>query len=159
MCNQFAAWVSRAFFRALSISAKGSGDWELSSRFENARHNRALSRGVFSFIAALLLLGAVCVPAQAQVALVPSWYQLSSANSPSGRDTHAITYDAAHGREVLFGGFNGNYLNDTWLWDGTNWTQANPANSPSPRSNVEMVYDPATSNVVLFGGLYNASTR
>jgi hypothetical protein len=71
-----------------------------------------------------------------------------------------MTYDAAHGQVVMFGGFGaGGDLNDTWLWNGTNWTQANPANSPSPRSAEPMVYDAAHGKVVLFGGLYGASTR
>ena len=107
---------------------------------------------------ALMLTGTAGASAQAPV-LQPSWNQLSPGASPSLRNTAAITYDAAHGQIVMFGGFNGSYLNDTWLFNGTTWTQANPVNSPSPRSNVEMVYDPATGNVVLFGGLFNASIR
>jgi sugar lactone lactonase YvrE len=158
MTNQFAVWVSKALFAGLSASAKGSRDRDLSSRFENSRHKIARGRGVVSFTAGLMLLVFFGVPAQAQT-LLPNWYQLSPANSPSARDTLGLTFDAAHRQMVMFGGFSGSYLNDTWLWNGTNWTQANPANSPSPRSNVEMVYDPATGNVVLFGGLYNASTR
>jgi sugar lactone lactonase YvrE/uncharacterized protein (DUF2345 family) len=106
-----------------------------------------------------MLLGASCVPAHAQVTLAPNWYQQSPAASPPPRDTLGLVYDPKHQQVVMFGGYNGSYLNDTWLFDGTTWTQASPANSPSPRSNVEMVYDPATGNVVLFGGLYNASTR
>jgi len=71
-----------------------------------------------------------------------------------------MAFDAMHGQVVLFGGFGGQnqaFLNDTWLWNGTNWTQANPANSPSPRYSSAMDYDAAQGQVVLFGG-YNAYT-
>src|ERR1700690_1136285 len=45
-----------------------------------------------------------------------------------------MTYDAATGTVVLFGGLGGKrYLGDTWTWDGTTWTQQHPAAHPVPR--------------------------
>ena len=52
-----------------------------------------------------------------------------------------MAYDAARAQVVLFGGLDGQILqdehplekDDTWVWDGTNWTQKSPANSPPPR--------------------------
>jgi hypothetical protein len=42
-----------------------------------------------------------------------------------------MAYDAARGQVVLFGGYDGSgYLNDTWVWDGTNWVQKFPATVP-----------------------------
>jgi hypothetical protein len=71
-----------------------------------------------------------------------------------------MAYDAGHSQVVLFGGFGeGTYLNDTWLWNGTNWAQANPVTSPSPRAAHSMAYDAAHGQVVLFGGLASASSR
>ncbi|HEY3626097.1 MAG TPA: kelch repeat-containing protein, partial [Terracidiphilus sp.] len=105
-----------------------------------------------------MLLVVLGVQAMAQT-LAPSWQQQSPSTTPSARYIHAITYDAAHGQVVLFGGFGGGDLNDTWLWNGTNWTQATPANSPSARSAHAMVYDAARGQVVLFGGLVGAGTR
>src|ERR1700733_3508008 len=143
------------------MSSKSSDYRNLISLFELSRRGLARVRGVVTFVAAILLAGAVNPSAQSPT-LLPNWNQLSPANSPSPRETHALAYDATHGQVVLFGGFSGSYLNDTWVFNGTTWTNvtpANPANGPSPRSNVEMVYDPATGNVVLFGGLFNASTR
>src|SRR5438445_7314701 len=46
-----------------------------------------------------------------------SWRRLAQAG-PSGRTGHAIAYDAARGRTVLFGGDNSALLGDTWEWDG-----------------------------------------
>ena len=154
MTNQCTGSASRVPFARLSHSFENP----LKSLSERSRPGvRQLCR-VAWLVAALVLTCSVGASAQAPT-LQPNWNQLSPATSPSLRNTAAITYDAAHGQIVLFGGFDGNYLNDTWLFNGTTWTQANPAHSPSPRSNVEMVYDPATGKVVLFGGLYNASTR
>ena len=154
MTFQSAGSAFRVPFTRPSLSVQNS----LRSLPETSRRSFAQVCGIVSLVAALMLTGAAGASAQAPV-LQPSWNQLSPGASPSLRNTAAITYDAAHGQIVLFGGFNGSYLNDTWLFNGTTWTQANPAHSPSPRSNVEMVYDPATGNVVLFGGLYNASIR
>lgn len=76
------------------------------------------------------------------------------------RDSQSMTYDAATGTVLMFGGFTqspGNLCafqagNDTWSWNGTSWTQLQPANSPPIRSNAVMAYDGATGKVILFGG-------
>ena len=134
------------------MSSKSSDDRNLFSLVELSRRGLARVKGALALMAAVMLFCAIGAQAQAP-AIEQSWYQLVPAASPSVRSTPAITYDAAHGQVVMFGGFNGSYLNDTWLWNGTTWKQAFPQNSPSPRSNVQMVYDPARGNVVLFGGL------
>ena len=66
-----------------------------------------------------------------------------------------MTYDAATGTVVLFGGGRGgdHYLGDTWTWDGTTWTQQHPAARPPGRNSASMAYDAATGTAVLFGGL------
>ena len=79
------------------------------------------------------------------------WTQVAS--GPPRRD-HAMAYDAARQRVVLFGGNNNptNYLGDTWEWNGTNWTQLAPATSPTGRVSHAMAYDAARQRVVLLGG-------
>ncbi len=44
---------------------------------------------------------------------------------PSPRYGHAMAYEAARQRVVLFGGSGGTspLFNDTWGWDGVAWTQ------------------------------------
>ncbi len=61
---------------------------------------------------------------------------------------------------MLFGGDDpsGNYLGDTWTWDGTTWTELAPATSPSARADASMAYDPATAQLVLFGGVVNLAS-
>ena len=39
------------------------------------------------------------------------------------RRQHAIAYDAGRGVVVLFGGYDGTYLNDTWEWNGSAWRE------------------------------------
>ncbi len=82
-----------------------------------------------------------------------------------GRYIHALAYDAARNRTVLFGGYNpnlssGGALGDTWLFDGANWTQVNPATSPPRRYYARMVYVPWNGGeLVLFGGQDQNNTR
>src|ERR1035438_4780537 len=87
-----------------------------------------------------------------------NWTQMSPTTSPPPRLGHAMAYDAAHGRVVLFGGYDpsDNGLNDTWLWDGSNWLQQSPATSPSVRGQHALAYDSAHGQVVLFAGYYKS---
>jgi len=101
--------------------------------------------------AQLLPLFLACAAA-AQTAA--TWTQQFPQTSPPARGGYSLVYDSAHGEVVLFGGAddNGNLLNDTWVWDGTNWTEKSPATSPSVRSAYSMAYDTASKQTVLFGG-------
>ena len=99
------------------------------------------------------------------------------AGSPPGRLVEGqMAYDAATGDVVLFGGYNGSYLNDTWVYNGSTWAQVIGTSgcttactgSPPARYRGAMAYDTANSQVVLFGGnngsdlndtwVYNGST-
>lgn len=110
---------------------------------------------------ALAMLLTICVSAQTSV----GWVQLHPRTSPPPRTGFALAYDSTHGQVVLFGG-GGNvtttcsgacppFLNDTWIWDGSNWTQKMPPFSPAPRVSVQAAYDTAHGQVVLFGGTGN----
>ena len=37
-----------------------------------------------------------------------------------------MTWDDARGHVILFGGFDGSPLGDTWSWDGTDWSRWPP---------------------------------
>lgn len=94
-----------------------------------------------------------------------SWVQASADNpafGPAQRYNHAMTYDAARGVVVMYGGIAGNKsLGDTWEWDGISWTQAatdQPTSaSPGPREFHEMAYDASRASAVLFGGRANGT--
>jgi hypothetical protein len=72
---------------------------------------------------------------------------------PTARGGHAMAYDAARDRLVLFGGRVGDtHVADTWEFDGAAWTEVSAQTQPLPRYNHAMVYDAARERVLLFGG-------
>jgi hypothetical protein len=84
-----------------------------------------------------------------------TWTQVTTPNSPPGRLYPAMTYDAARGVIVLFGGSDPGYaasLADTWEYDGTTWTEVVSPASPPGRCLAAMAYDSARGVAVLFGG-------
>jgi len=83
----------------------------------------------------------------------PTWTEATPAEAPGVRSGHAMAYDAARERVVLFGGWNSiEALGDTWVFDGTTWTEITPSTSPPPRLGGAMAYDATRERVVLFGG-------
>lgn len=83
----------------------------------------------------------------------PNWS--SPSVLPGVRSHHAMAYDTARGKTVLFGGYRPgtNALGDTWEWDGYGWSQRTPAQSPPARSMHVMAFDRTRGVTVLFGGL------
>jgi len=84
-----------------------------------------------------------------------SWYSLSIA--PFARFGHASVFDIARQKMIVFGGYNGSLLNDTWSYDPAinSWTELNPSNPPSPRFDHAMVYDSSRDRIIMFGGYNN----
>jgi hypothetical protein len=72
---------------------------------------------------------------------------------------HAMAYDAARKRVVLFGGFSNAPYGDTWEWDGATWSFKTPLSSPDARFEHQMTYDVARQRVVLFGGIGAGGVR
>ena len=85
------------------------------------------------------------------------WGRVPTTLQPSPRFGHAMAYDAARRRTVLFGGQNG--LGDTWEWDGVTWLRKEPAVSPPARGFHTMIYDSRRERVILYGGLTPARDR
>jgi len=82
-----------------------------------------------------------------------SWQQLAD-TSVGTRFLHAMAYDAAHGKTVLYGGIrpDNSYITDTSEWDGVKWTQMTVP-GPGARSHFAMAYNSRHKQVVLFGGV------
>ncbi|HXM19923.1 MAG TPA: CFI-box-CTERM domain-containing protein [Terriglobales bacterium] len=73
---------------------------------------------------------------------------------PPGRFGACMTYDAASGQIILFGGESYQAgFGDTWAYDGSNWTQLAPATSPPGVLHGHMAFDPTRGVVVLWGGV------
>jgi hypothetical protein len=81
-----------------------------------------------------------------------NWTQQHPTNSPPARWLAAMTYDAATGYALLFGGHGSSIFGDTWKWDGTNWTNLSPRTSPPPRQATSIAYYAPNSTVLIFGG-------
>lgn len=84
------------------------------------------------------------------------WKKVAS-SGPAARDHHAMVYDSARKRFVLFGGSDADptgrstFFGDTWEWDGATWKQV--ANGyPSARCHHAMAYDPVRKQTILVGG-------
>jgi N-acetylneuraminic acid mutarotase len=85
-----------------------------------------------------------------------TWTELEPTGAvPQERCLHAMVYDEADKKVILFGGFGETYLGDTWSYDpaANLWTELKPAGEvPAPRGFHSMVYDPSGGKVILFGG-------
>ncbi len=80
------------------------------------------------------------------------WTQRTPAGSPAPRSGHAMAFDNARSRTVLFGGRAGTILlDDTWEWDGTQWQQQTPTAAPPAQEGHDMAYDAAHGFVVMAG--------
>lgn len=67
-----------------------------------------------------------------------------------------MAYDPNLKKTVLYGGYNGNYIDDTWTWDGSTWTEVK-GETAHYRAVQAMFYDPISKKVVIYGGLGRTS--
>lgn len=88
------------------------------------------------------------------------WLQRFPNVAPPRRAVHAMVFDTARERVVMFGGrqapadsdAQATYLNDTWVYKDETWTQINSTQAPSGRQFPAMAYDRARDKVILYGG-------
>ena len=82
-----------------------------------------------------------------------TWAQLvPSGTQPSARYCHAMSYDSNRGKVVIFGGFGGTFLGDTWELLGSNWLEV-IITGPNEIIDPAMAYDSNREMTVLYGGL------
>ena len=64
----------------------------------------------------------------------PSWTNIT--NSGPSREGGAVSYDAADGYVIFFGGLDATnkFLGDTWKFSGGIWTNITTSSGPSPRA-------------------------
>jgi hypothetical protein len=77
------------------------------------------------------------------------WFNRSTPSSPTRRSEHALAYDAARRRVVVFGGTS----DDTWEWDGTTWSFVSTPSAPPSRLQASMTYDAARAETIVYGGI------
>ncbi|MDE1820925.1 MAG: hypothetical protein KGJ23_11265 [Euryarchaeota archaeon] len=79
------------------------------------------------------------------------WQQLTPTTSPSSREDPSMATDLSAGGEVLlFGGYGGSEMGDTWEFTGSTWSQQTPSSAPSARDSAGMADG---LPVLLFGGV------
>jgi len=89
-----------------------------------------------------------------------TWRQENPRIAPPTRAEHAMAYDAARKRTVMFSGADWRIFHDTWEWDGNDWKDVTlPSGNPVGRMEHSMAYDAARQRVVLFGGSISYSLR
>jgi hypothetical protein len=97
----------------------------------------------------LLAVAAVATAAVAPAQAATSWLKRNF----DGRASHAMTWDSARDRTVLFGGIDGVPLSETWEWDGSLWLQRTaPGGAPPARFGHALAYDSTRHRTVLYGG-------
>jgi hypothetical protein len=84
-----------------------------------------------------------------------NWINITPALSPVGRSFHSMATDTARSRIVMYGGYNGNLLEDTWEWDGSTWMQmtTSAGGTPGRLNTTSMGYDSERHVTLLFGGV------
>ncbi|WP_420643372.1 Kelch repeat-containing protein [Candidatus Leptofilum sp.] len=71
---------------------------------------------------------------------------------PARQDSRLVFYDE-YEQAVLFAGIHeGEFLNDTWTFDGKTWTMLSLPTQPAARYGHSMFYDRQRQSVILFGG-------
>ena len=90
------------------------------------------------------------------------WQPLIAAGTPpTPRFIPAAAYDAARGRMLIFGGYDGEFQNDAWaleLGDEPAWTQLTAeGEAPSGRDDLHGIYDPVHDSFVIYGGFDGTS--
>ena len=83
------------------------------------------------------------------------WTEQTPLTVPPERANHAISFDAASGTVVMFGGYSSQKnapLGDMWSWDGSDWTELTPTDLPTARYDMAMAYDSDRQRIVLFSG-------
>ena len=89
------------------------------------------------------------------------WRPVETPTAPLARISHALAYDSRRGLVVLHGGIgaqNSEYLEDTWVFDGTTWREVVTSVHPRPQQGHGMAFDPVRGVTVLFGGFGIAET-
>ena len=80
-----------------------------------------------------------------------AWRSVATTTSPPARTGAAMTYDAARGELLMFGGAaSGMNLDDTWRWNGSTWRAE--AGGPAGRSFALLTYDPVREQAEMLGG-------
>lgn len=88
------------------------------------------------------------------------WVQVFPETLPPARSAHAMVYDSARHRIIVFGGRKEATVlrqkfglhGDTWAWQNGEWSDLAPGTAPEARFYQGMAYDRDRDRVILYGG-------
>ncbi len=106
-----------------------------------------------------IIFFSVCLLSAVAANALDDWTQQTPSPHPGGRANHSMAY-AGDDQVLLFGGWDGAYDAETWVYDlsANTWTLQIPASSPSARYHHEMAYI-GGDKVLLFGGLFSGGSN
>jgi len=83
-----------------------------------------------------------------------SWTNVTDEIAPPARAGSMMAYSTRDNLFVLFGGWNGEVLNDTWVFDSSTriWSKVYTPHAPVGRGDGAFVYDSQNDVFLLFGG-------
>ncbi len=139
---------------AVAASMAGGGNWEkLSpSRSPSKRSYAAMAPDMKT--GSIVLFSGLGADPDTWLYDGKNWNQVA-ANGPPARSGSATAYDPGSNAVLLFSGLGGGqFLEDTWSWDGTRWTAVPSSHTPAPRAGAAIAVDPVSGKLLLFGG-YN----
>jgi hypothetical protein len=99
--------------------------------------------------------------ARLDLTATPAWQPVAPATAPSARGGHDGIYDEPRNRVLIFGGFDGNYLNDVHEYSpaADAWQPVVTSGTPPPpRIDAGLIYDPVRERMLVIGG-YALGTR
>ena len=90
-----------------------------------------------------------------------AWTNVTGPIAPPAMAGGMMAYSPAAGAFVLFGGWDGEGLNDTWVFrTSTNaWTLLHPASAPATRGDGNFAYDARHDVFLLFGGWHETANE
>lgn len=87
----------------------------------------------------------------------PEWTQiLPEGTGPSPRFVHTSVYDPSGDRMIVFGGYDGGFINDVWsleLSPAPHWVQIVPGGTaPEGRDGHVAIYEPVQNRMIVYSG-------
>ncbi|MBO3697962.1 kelch repeat-containing protein [Roseivirga sp. E12] len=89
------------------------------------------------------------LPSETLIMKDSQWHVLDI-DGPAPRDHHAAVYDPHREASLIFGGYNSDYLNDTWQFKNSQWTQLD--NQGPFRAGKPAIFKVDAKKIVMFGG-------
>lgn len=82
-----------------------------------------------------------------------NWQVINTPQTPSGRLSHAMSYNPARQRVIVYGGWDavGDNQTDSWQFDGSTWTPLPGSVRPVLKRGASSWFDPGSQQTMLLG--------